>query len=231
VGDHVQVSKPAHIATSSPGFAATGTINPTSASNQKLADALKQITSSSREERPDTGEVRIYFKIYEHGVWRVSDAPWVDPSEPGFVLRMAQKYERKGIKVADTKGRMLVPKTCFEDVIANGTNTLVLIPEWEIDTDKQLPPPVTEEPHQEPDESEEDFEEIPPTPIPAPKRSKKNKVKPEVKTGVETGVKSEIKRKEAVLPTDRPDVAMMQMEQMTEKDLLKAGDDSSESEL
>jgi hypothetical protein len=35
----------------------------------------------------------------------------------------------------DTSFRMLTPQTCFEDVTADGTNTILLIPEWDIDTD------------------------------------------------------------------------------------------------
>jgi hypothetical protein len=44
----------------------------------------------------------------------------------------------------DTSFRMLTPQTCFEDVTADGANTILLIPEWDIDTDN-LPTSVSEE--------------------------------------------------------------------------------------
>ncbi len=37
--------------------------------------------------------------------------------------------------IFDTNLRMLTPETCFEAVTADSTNTILLIPEQEIDTD------------------------------------------------------------------------------------------------
>jgi hypothetical protein len=61
----------------------------------------------------------------------------VDPSDPSEVKRIAIKYMRKGerMHIFDTNFRMLTPQTCFEAVTADGTNTILLIPEREIDTD------------------------------------------------------------------------------------------------
>ncbi len=44
---------------------------------------------------------------------------------------------RKGerMHIFDTNLRMLTPETCFEAVTADSTNTILLIPEQEIDTD------------------------------------------------------------------------------------------------
>jgi hypothetical protein len=55
------------------------------------------------------------------------------------------KYMRKGERmlIFDTNLRMLTPQTCFEDVTADGTNTILLIPERDIDTDN-LPSAVSE---------------------------------------------------------------------------------------
>jgi hypothetical protein len=61
----------------------------------------------------------------------------VDPSEPSEVKRIAIKYMRKGerMHIFDTTFRKLTPQTCFADVTEDGTNTILLIPEREIDTD------------------------------------------------------------------------------------------------
>jgi hypothetical protein len=95
----------------------------------------------------------------------------------------------------------------------------------------------------EPDEPEEDFDEASPTPLPTPKRSKKKgkaKVKTEVKSKIKQGIEKEAvdKRPRSAssiepnipakrLPIGSPNVATraMQMEQVTEEDQLKAGDD------
>jgi hypothetical protein len=61
----------------------------------------------------------------------------VDPSDPSEVKRIAIKYMRKGerMHIFGTNFRMLTAQTCFEAVTADGTNTILLIPEREIDTD------------------------------------------------------------------------------------------------
>jgi hypothetical protein len=86
----------------------------------------------------DVQKVPISFKIFERGTWRVERSLLVDPSEPlavKEVKRLAIKYMRKhdGIQIYDTNFRKLDPRTCFEDVTADGTNTILLIPESERD--------------------------------------------------------------------------------------------------
>jgi hypothetical protein len=51
---------------------------------------------------------------------------------------------RKRIHIFDTRFRKLTPQTCFKDVTSDGTNTILLIPESDIDTDN-LPNSVSEE--------------------------------------------------------------------------------------
>jgi len=46
----------------------------------------------------------------------------------------------------DTSFRKLIPQTCFDDVTADGTNTILLVPELDIDIDTDnLPTSVFEE--------------------------------------------------------------------------------------
>jgi hypothetical protein len=102
-----------------------------------------QTTRQSSDQGPDLPRVRIEYKIRDHGVWKVSHTLLVDPSDPSEARRVAIKYMRKRIHMFDTSFRMLTPQTCFEDVTADGTNTILLIPEWDIDTDN-LPTSVSE---------------------------------------------------------------------------------------
>ena len=77
-------------------------------------------------------QVRIEFKILEGEVLRTDRSLLVDPSEPSEVERVAKKYMRKGIRPFDTLFNPLVPGTCFQAVTADGTNTVLLIQEYDI---------------------------------------------------------------------------------------------------
>jgi hypothetical protein len=41
--------------------------------------------------------------------------------------------------LADTNGRTLQPNTCFEDLVADGVNTIVVTPMWDIQVDEHGP--------------------------------------------------------------------------------------------
>jgi hypothetical protein len=62
----------------------------------------------------------------------------VDPSDPSEVERVAVKYMRKHVRLFDTQLNILTPADCFEAVTTNGSNTILLIPEEEIDISKEL---------------------------------------------------------------------------------------------
>lgn len=62
----------------------------------------------------------------------------VDSSDPSEVKRLAVKYMRKRIRLFDTDFNILTPADCFEAVTAGGKNTILLIPEGEIDISEEL---------------------------------------------------------------------------------------------
>lgn len=70
-----------------------------------------------------------------HEYASLSSRSLVDRSDPSEVKRIAIKYMRKGgrMHIFDTTLHMLTPQTCF--VAVDGTNTILLIPEREIDAD------------------------------------------------------------------------------------------------
>jgi hypothetical protein len=61
-----------------------------------------------------------------------------DPSDPSEVIREAKESIRKGLRVLDTKLRMLAPQECFQIVTENKTNTILLIPQKELVIDDKL---------------------------------------------------------------------------------------------
>ncbi|KAF4626911.1 hypothetical protein G7Y89_g11248 [Cudoniella acicularis] len=122
-------------------------------------------TRPSRDRRADPAMVWIKFKIRGRGSWRVVQDLEVDPSNPSKVKRIAMKYMRKlgRMHIFDTNLRMLTPQTCFEDVTADGTNTILLIPERDIDTDN-LPSSVPEKRSDLQTNSEVDLSPLEPNP-------------------------------------------------------------------
>ena len=62
----------------------------------------------------------------------------VDPSKLSKVEQVAKKYMRKGIRPFDTSFKLLLPRTCFQAVTTDGTNTILLIQEDDIHVNNQL---------------------------------------------------------------------------------------------
>ncbi|KAH7108730.1 hypothetical protein B0J11DRAFT_602103 [Dendryphion nanum] len=119
---------------------ATDPINPISASGkipghvtnseEQIRAIEPQITRRTTNQGPDLRQVCIEYKIHDHGVWRVSHTLLVNPCDPSEVKRVAIKYMRKRNHIFDTSFRMLTSQTCFENVTADSTNTILLIPDW-----------------------------------------------------------------------------------------------------
>ena len=62
----------------------------------------------------------------------------VDYSDPSEVARVVKKYSRKGVRAFNTEAQLLGAEDCFEAVTADGTNTILLIPQNKLDTDERL---------------------------------------------------------------------------------------------
>lgn len=74
----------------------------------------------------------------ERGAWRTSQILDVDPSNPSVVERVALKHMRKRIRLFDTDLNILTPQHCFEAASQGGKNTILLIPEGDIDISEDL---------------------------------------------------------------------------------------------
>lgn len=82
--------------------------------------------------------VCIHFKSRENKIWRVVQSLWVERSDPSEVIRVAKKNMRKGLRIFDTNMQLLAPDDCFEAVTADGTNTIVLVPQMQLEIDDQM---------------------------------------------------------------------------------------------
>ena len=91
-------------------------------------------------EKSSGPRVRINFLIREREKTRTASTIEVNPADPSEVERVAFKYTRKGFSITNTNGRALHPQTCFEEVTADRTKTILLISRSStIDTDELEP--------------------------------------------------------------------------------------------
>jgi hypothetical protein len=70
---------------------------------------------------------RIFFRIYRNGGFE--DQNQTLPYDAEEVKRVAVKYERKGFSLWTTGSRRLTPANCFEAIVADGSHTVVLVPD------------------------------------------------------------------------------------------------------
>lgn len=73
----------------------------------------------------------------ERSIWRNVQTLWVDISDPSEVVRVAKKNLRKGLRLFDTNMHLLTPDNCFEAVIEDGTHTIVLLPQNDLNISEQ----------------------------------------------------------------------------------------------
>ena len=91
---------------------------------QREREEQEQQEREEQEQREhyDLGQVCIRFKIRERNGWTDVQSLWVDRSDPSEVARVAKKSIRKGLRIFDTKMKLLGPDDCFEVVTPDETN-------------------------------------------------------------------------------------------------------------
>ncbi|ETN44757.1 uncharacterized protein HMPREF1541_10427 [Cyphellophora europaea CBS 101466] len=89
-------------------------------------------------ETPDSDTVAVSFKILDNGTWRDVQTLQVYRADPSEVARVAKKSMRKGFRTMDTNMQLLAPDDCFEAATIDGTNTILLIPQADLDVDEGL---------------------------------------------------------------------------------------------
>ena len=100
---------------------------------QREQEQRKQMMSTA-----NSGQVCIHFKMRERGIWRNVQSLWVDQADSSEVGRVAKKNVRKGLRLFDLNMHLLTPENCFEAVTEDGTNTIVLLPQSELDIDEGI---------------------------------------------------------------------------------------------
>ena len=90
------------------------------------------------EEAYSNTTVRINFKLHDGGIWKPAPAHTIERSDSFEIEKVAMNWVRGKWRLFNTELRMLAPQQCYDAVIANGTYTILLIRESEIDIDNEL---------------------------------------------------------------------------------------------
>jgi hypothetical protein len=79
---------------------------------------------------------RIFVMLWAYNELKEQERPL--PIDRDEVTRVMAKKERLGFRLFDTFGRALSSKNCFDAVVRNGTNTILLSRVADIDVNRQL---------------------------------------------------------------------------------------------
>ena len=110
---------------------------------QRQRTQLMEVQAQGKmQEQPEPGsatqgQVCVHFKIRENNVWRHVQDLWIRPSDTSEVVRISKKNMRKGLRLFDTNMQCLAPENAFECVTKDGTNTIMMIPQRELNVDNR----------------------------------------------------------------------------------------------
>lgn len=83
-------------------------------------------------------KVRVKFVLREGRNWVEQEDLSIDPSDPSQVERVAEEHTRNRRFLFNTTLRSMAPSECFEAVVDDGTNAVLLIPEGSIIIEDEL---------------------------------------------------------------------------------------------
>lgn len=86
----------------------------------------------------DSVRVRVKFVLREGDGWVDQEDLSIDPPDPSQIERVAQEHSRNRHFLFNTTLRSRAPSECFEAVVRDGTNFVVLIPEGSVNIDRDL---------------------------------------------------------------------------------------------
>ena len=105
---------------------------------QPKEDIHAESSGPRLEEAYSNTTVRINFKLHDGGIWKPASAHTIKRSDSSEIEKVAMNSVRGKWRLFTTELRMLAPQQCYDAVIADGTYTILLIRESEIDIDNEL---------------------------------------------------------------------------------------------
>ena len=101
-------------------------------------EELLESEALDQEEIFDNTKVYIRWKLHERGKWKDTSVLPIDPLDPSPIERTAKGYVREKIRLFNTDLRMMTPRDCYQAVVTDGTYTILLIRETELDINNDL---------------------------------------------------------------------------------------------
>ncbi|KAL2045355.1 hypothetical protein ABVK25_012171 [Lepraria finkii] len=83
-------------------------------------------------------KVLVKFVLRKGRNWVDQEDLSIDPSDLSWVERVAEEYTRNRRFLFNTTLRSIAPSECFEAVVGDGTNVVLLIPEGSVNIDDEL---------------------------------------------------------------------------------------------
>ena len=86
----------------------------------------------------DSSKVGINFVLREGNAWVEQENLSIDRSNPALVEHIAEEHTQKRRFLFDTSLRAMTPSECFDAIVRDDTNMVLLIPEGSINIDREL---------------------------------------------------------------------------------------------
>ena len=104
---------------------------------QPREDIQAESSGARLEETSDNTTVRINFKIRDGVIWKPVSTHVTERSDSSEIEKVAMKWVRKKWRLFNTELRMLAPQQCYDAAMTNGTYTILLMQESDINIDHE----------------------------------------------------------------------------------------------
>ena len=104
---------------------------------QPWEDIQAESLGARLEETSDNTTVRINFKIRDGVIWKPVSTHVTERSDSSEIEKVAMKWVRKKWRLFNTELRMLAPQQCYDAAITDGTYTILLMRESDINIDHE----------------------------------------------------------------------------------------------
>ena len=104
---------------------------------QTREDIQAESSGAGLEETSNNTTVRINFKIRDGDIWKPASTHLTERSDSSEIEKVAMKWVREKWRLFNTELRMLAPQQCYDAAITDGTYTILLMRESDINIDHE----------------------------------------------------------------------------------------------
>ena len=104
---------------------------------QPREDIQAESSGARLEDISNNTTVRINFKIRDGDIWKPVSTHLTERSDSSEIEKVAMKWVREKWRLFNTELRMLAPQQCYDAAITDGTYTILLMRESDINIDHE----------------------------------------------------------------------------------------------